>query len=433
MLLMLLLSLLANRALAQQATPLVEDLKGPIPDYIKNQETFSRMVTLELDDKEFQTFGLQYGVGNFPSRLSPFAERDLGKTIPGIGYVHRVREGRKHHLRIFLRNTMDRRISLRLGRTLYDIPEDSDFRGVVTTTRIAPPPILWDKLHGASNSFFSEATKLRIMQASVRVGFLSGMGGGTVVEPPEEFRDKLDPGELLILCSGHQIPDLERHGDLFVDVPILQGLTSIGYERLRGTYLVSSEGSGIGDHGSGDCGWLKFRPGKRIPPQIPLAETNRWYHSQQDLMQVGCPKGNLPEWRMTSAVFADRNHIGGRVSLALPSVGGHSGGGIFDADGYLVAVLVHTSNGENNSYSFGTNLVDHIGKRTYQRSGHVSGAWHPSTAIDVARRYFRHVPTLREQQFIELSKEVFANLPEEERRIAQSQFNSLLLTIEKGK
>lgn len=391
------------------------------------------MLTFEIDDDEFSHFGVQLQKGSVPSHMSEFGEDDIGMSLWDTGYLLRTREGRVNRFRYLLRERWRGRLSLRFGRKLYDVPTDPDFRGNITSTRTAPPPIPWEELHAATRTYFDEATKLRIMRASVRVGHPPALGGGTVVVPPVEMRHLLKPGEMLILCSGHQIPDSERHDELVVDVPILQGLKCIGYQRLTGTFLVTSEGSGIGGQNEGDCGWLKFTPGDRTPEQIPLADTHRWYSSSQQLMQVGCPDGVLPEWRMTKAVRAERNYLGGSVNLALPSRGGHSGGGIFDADGYLVAVLVHTST-DNASYSFGHNLVDYIGKRTYQRSGLISGAWHPSTAIDVARRYFQHVPDLRKRQFIQLSKEVFSNpqLSEESRRIAEQQFHALLMTLDNG-
>lgn len=416
-----------DHAMAQHSAPEVRDPISLIPQYVESPDLITRMVTVDLDEAEFSDFRVHLKIGRTPTYRGEFESDTLASQLWNLGHIDRVKVGNRFRVRLFLRERWKGQLCFCFGRTLYEIPTDPQFRGLIEDTSIAPPPVQWDTLHASRKSSFDYETKRRLMQASVRTGTASNPAAGTVVLPPVELKPHLEEGEMLILCSGHQIPHQDRFSELIVDVPVLDGLKSVGFERLPARFIASSEGSDIGDQKNGDCGWLAFRPGKRTPQQVPLASLKRWYRSDQDLLQIGCPEGVLPTSRVVRAVSAERDHLGGSVNLSLPSIGGHSGGGVFDAEGYLVAVLVHTS--DSSTHSFGYGLLDFRGRQAYSRSGEVSGAWHPSIAIDVAQRYFKALPRLQERELITVGKEMLKRLPQERRKDAAQHLKAFLESV----
>ncbi len=164
------------------------------------------------------------------------------------------------------------------------------------------------------------ASTARLLEASVRLkiedreGF--SYGSGTIIDARQ--------GEALVLTCGHIFRDSQGKGRIFVDVfgvspmPKLEGRL-ISYDLKR------------------DVGLISIRPGvpvtvaRMAPPGHRLLPGDR-------VISFGCDHGAAPTARDSKVTSLNKFSGPLNVEVAGQPVQGRSGGGLFDAEGYVVGV-----------------------------------------------------------------------------------------------
>jgi thiol-disulfide isomerase/thioredoxin len=164
------------------------------------------------------------------------------------------------------------------------------------------------------------AATARLLDASVRLkiedrdGF--SYGSGTIIDA------RL--GEALILTCGHIFRDSQGKGKILVDVfgpqpmPQLEGRI-VSYDLAR------------------DVGLISIRPG--VPVTVArMAPAGHRLLPGDRVISIGCDHGAAPTARDSKVTSVNKFSGPSNVEVAGQPVQGRSGGGLFDAEGYVVGV-----------------------------------------------------------------------------------------------
>ncbi|HEY1784136.1 MAG TPA: trypsin-like peptidase domain-containing protein [Pirellulales bacterium] len=185
---------------------------------------------------------------------------------------------------------------------------------------VPAPPAAHGPPSGRGSSGISAS---RLLDASVRLkiedrdGF--SYGSGTIIDARQ--------GEALILTCGHIFRDSQGKGKITVDVFGAQPIS-----KLEGRLISFSY-----DQGGRDVGLISIRPGvpvtvaRMAPPGHRLLPGDR-------VVSIGCDHGAAPTARDSKVTSINKFSGPANVEVAGQPVQGRSGGGLFDAEGYVVGV-----------------------------------------------------------------------------------------------
>ncbi len=213
--------------------------------------------------------------------------------------------------------------------------------------------------HGPPAAF----STARLLDSSVRLtiedrdGF--SYGSGTIIDARQ--------GEALVLTCGHIFRDSQGKGKILVDVFGSQPVQKL-------------EGQLIGYDLKRDVGLISFKPG--VPVTVaPVAPPGHRLLPGDRVISIGCDHGAAPTVRESKVTSLNKFSGPSNVEVAGQPVQGRSGGGLFDAEGYVVGVCNAADPADNEGlFAAATTLHEELDR------AHLSAIYQAKPADSVGNR-----------------------------------------------
>lgn len=161
----------------------------------------------------------------------------------------------------------------------------------------------------------------RLLRATVRIKINDGdgnsVGTGTIVDSRE--------GEALVLTCGHIFRDSKGQGRVTIDLHSDGGAQAIP-ARVIGYDLES------------DVGFLSFRPDGAAIEIAKVAPAGYAAKPNDPVLSIGCNHGEPATPRASRITTIDKFLGPPNLQVAGQPVQGRSGGGLFNAEGYVIGV-----------------------------------------------------------------------------------------------
>ena len=257
-------------------------------------------------------------------------------SIPNAGALFRKPgKGPRRFYTLKMLRTDKLEFKIRLVDRLYVVSHGSKLGGVDSIP--APPPIAWPELKFGRLGPITERTQQRVREATVRVSCVSGQGTGTMVETPVKAARLLRRNEVLVMTAAHVVPWHLHALEMQVELFTYNGAKVVGAQKCPARLLYSvGEGREDGD----DVAALAVQiPEGRSVTRMKLAPSNYWVCYGQQFAQAGCPGGEDPVIALCKPLQATYERVGGTIMIDRGNFRGASGGGLVDADEFLVGIL----------------------------------------------------------------------------------------------